>query len=131
MPRAGSSIVSPKAAGALGAHFPDTVTIRIATDGTTNLGAPTETFADLAGHVDLPCALAPNAPDAARGDRGREVDTGDGTWVDASHTIEMPAHRPAITEKMQAVVAGVTWSILLVEHDSMGSMTRLWVHRIT
>lgn len=93
------------------------VTIQQATVTQDTFGGEVLTWADLAGHVDLSCVLAPAG--------GREVKAPDKTYVVASHTISIGGDYPAIREKMRAEIDGIYYDILLVTHDSQSDTTHL------
>jgi len=113
----------PKLLDSLGSFFNSTCTIQEYTETQDEWGEPIQTWADKPGHIDIPCAIAPSG--------GQEVKRPDMTYVVSSHYITLRGNYPAITEAMRAVVAGKTYDILLVEHDSRGITTRLSVQVVT
>ncbi len=105
----------------LGDFYPSRCNIQARTDAQDGYGEPIPTWANLAGHVNLPCALAPfviASPQQA------EMRRPDGTIVVATHHLSIAGHFPSITPSMRAVVSGVTYNILSVEWDSLGQTTR-------
>ncbi len=103
--------------------YPSTVTIKTWTevqDATT--GEVTMTWADFAGHVDLPCSIAPSGV--------QEVKQPDQTYVVRTHTIALRSSHSDITEKMRAVADGHTYDIVLVEVSSHDLVTRLGVRLV-
>jgi len=113
----------PKLLDNLGSFFNSTCTIQEYTETQDELGEPIKTWLDKADHIDIPCAIAPSG--------GQEVKRPDMTYVVSSHHLTLRGNYPAITEDMRAVVAGKTYDILLVEHDSRGLMTRLTVQVVS
>jgi hypothetical protein len=104
--------------------YPSTVTIQQATenvDATT--GEVTTSWADYAGHVGLACSQGPSG--------GVEVKQSDQTYVVANWTIALRGYYPTITEKMQAVIDGTAYEILLVQNDSHAQMTRILTRKVT
>jgi hypothetical protein len=100
-------------------HFFAThVTIQQATSTISDYGDDVLTWANLAGHVGLDCAIAP-APGPG------EVKAADGTYVVASHLINLAGYYPLITEKMRALIGASYYDILLAESDSQSHTTRL------
>ncbi len=87
-----------------------------------NSGAVTMAWANVAGLVALPCALAPS--------RGDEVKRPDQTFVVSDYTLSLPSNHPEIKEKWRAIVGTVTYDILLVQTDSMAGITRLLVNKV-
>jgi len=82
------------------------------------VGEEAPAWADKAGHIDIPCAIAP--------EKGRgEVKQADGTFTFATHHVTLAGDYPAITTKMKAVVNGTALDILLAEWDSQAETTRL------
>ncbi|MCK9602378.1 MAG: head-tail adaptor protein [Sphaerochaeta sp.] len=83
-------------------------------------GEEAPAWADKAGHVDIPCTIA---PEKGRGDG--EVKQADGTFTFATHHVTLAGCYPLITSKMKAVVNGTALDILLAESDSQAETTRL------
>jgi len=104
--------------------YPSTVTIQTWTETQdASTGEITTSWANFAGHVDLPCAHGPNG--------GQEVRRSDMTYVVSNYTISLRGYYQTITEKMQAVLGGVTWEILLVQADSHSKTTRILTRTVT
>jgi head-tail adaptor len=97
--------------------FPSLCTIQSVTITRDGYKGEVETLATL--HADVPCVMAP------AGVGGREIKRPDMTYVVATHTVVLAAYYADITEKMHAVVDGLTLNILIVAHDSHSKMTRL------
>ena len=113
-------LISSKLPAALVRFYPTTADIQVkATTPKNAVGEEPDTWADVVGLTDLPCALAP----AGEG----EIKRPDGTIVIASHVISFPGYYPTITELHRAVVSGVNYDILLVRNDSHSKMTSLMV----
>jgi len=109
--------------GELRDWYAQTVTIQAPTETQdANSGAITPTWANVAGLVALPCALAPS--------RGSEVKRSDQTFVVSDYTLSLPSNHPEIKEKWRAIVDAVTYDILLVQAGSMAGITRLAVNRV-
>ncbi|MEE9401254.1 MAG: head-tail adaptor protein [Dehalococcoidia bacterium] len=85
-------------------------------------GQPILAWANLAGHVDLECSIAPISPGSPE---AAEKHRPDGTIVIATHHLTFASIYTSIFPNMRAVAAGVAFDILSVEHDSHGTMTRL------
>jgi len=84
-------------------------------------GQPILAWSDLAGHIDLPCIIAPISPGSPE---AAEMHRPDGTIVKATHHLSLPDIYTSIFPDMRAVVSGVNFDILSVEHDSHGTLTR-------
>ena len=117
------AILDPRMNDELADFYPSLCTIQEPTEVEDDSGAIVEGWADLADHVDLSCAYAPNG--------GEEVKQTDQTYVVSDHTVSFNGHYPTITEKMSAVVDGVRNEILLVQSGSMDDTTRLLVRKVT
>ena len=96
-------------------HF--TCTIQEAPGVQDAAGEEILTYVDKAGHIGLPCTLGPAG--------GKEIKAPNMTYVVASHTISLAGDYPLVKEKMQAVIGGVKFDILLVTHDSQSKTTHL------
>ena len=113
-------IFSSKLPAALVRFYPATADIQVkATIPKNAVGEEPDTWADVVGLTDLPCQLAP----ATKG----EIKKADMTIVIATHVISFPRYYSTITELHRAVVAGVSYDILLVRHDSHSKRTSLWL----
>ena len=117
------ALIHPRLLSSLSATFyPSLCTIQEATEVQDGYGQPIAGWNNIAGLIDLPCAIAPinpNSPQAAERKRA------DGTIEIITHTIAIGGHYPVITNKMRTVVAGVNYDIMAVETDSHSVMTRL------
>lgn len=102
-------------------HFPATCTIQAPTETQDSYGAVVQTWGNLAGHVDLPCRLAPEVQ------RSGEFTAPGQTYTRDSHRLLLAGHYPTVTAKMRAVVDGTSYSINLVQPDGQGATTRLMV----
>lgn len=83
-------------------------------------GARIESWTDLAGHVDIPCAVRPAL--------GRELRREDSTITAAELRAGLQGNYPAITTKHRVVleiVSAGTYDILHVERDSQALATYL------
>jgi hypothetical protein len=101
-------------------HYAGSCTIQQATEAVDSYGAPTtSSWANLTGHVALPCRVAPD--NRAR----QEVRETAAPYVLYGFTIVLAGHYPTISEKMRAIVGSQTHNIQAVEHDGQGKTTRL------
>lgn len=109
----------------LGDFFPSTASIQENTETTNDFGELVPNWGDLAGHTGLSCAVAPTG--------GQEVKLPDQTYVVANYTASFPSDQSAVTEKMRVVVTGPnagTYDILLIQGDSHGDVTRMFVNEV-
>ncbi len=97
--------------------FASQCTIRQSTVTQDSIGGESHNWADLAGHTNIPCTIAPSG--------GREVKRSDMAYVIATHHVTLAGHYPQVQETMKAVVDGLELEIALVEHDSHQVTTRL------
>lgn len=103
-------------------HFPSTGTVQENTP--TNVdGVATDSWANLAGHVDLDCAVAALT--------AREKEALDMTIATSTHKVLLPALYASITQAMRFVSGGVTYEITGVADDQHDTMTRLILKLIT
>jgi head-tail adaptor len=110
------------------AFYADTVTIQQRTDTADTYGQMIPSWANVVALTTLPCRIAVSSgpsPDIA------ERPGADKTIVTVSHQISIAGYYPAITVLMRAVVGGVNYDIVAVEHDSEGVTTRLRVKLVT
>jgi len=111
------SIIHGELLTALADFFPTTCTIQ---DFTTTLDAahqPIKTWADLAGHIDLPCRKAP--------DRGGEFKRPDNTFARNVSIIEIAGYYSDIEVINRVVLDTKNYDILLVEYDGSSKLTRI------
>src|SRR3990172_7436814 len=108
---------------ALADFYPATCTIQVATESRDAAGQPIPSWANLASHVGIPCAVASIS--------GTETETQRQTYVLATHRIALRGSYTAITEAHRAVVGGVTYDIERVHQDSRGATTYLDVQIVT
>ena len=91
--------------GTLTTNFnPSLCTIQAYVDGTDTYGQPTQTWANLVGHVDIPCSIALSS--------GREVKGKENEYGLTTHRIALNGIYPTITRLHRAVVDGTTYRIL-------------------
>jgi len=99
-----SSFIDSRRNAALTTNFhPSLCTIQAYVDGVDAYGQPTQTWANLAGHVDLPCSIALSS--------GREVKGTQNEYGITTHRIALNGVYPTITRLHRAVVDGVTYEI--------------------
>ena len=118
-----TNLISPRLFSQLTAFYPDTCTIQTATETLDAANQPIKSWADLAGHAAIPCAVS--RP------RGGERHTTHQIYSVATHTIALAGYYPAITAKMRAVVFGQAYDILLPENDGQGAATELVCQVVT
>ena len=97
-------------------HFPNTGTVQDFTIVRVD-GEPTAVFANLAGHIDLPCAVAALT--------SVEIEALDKTIADSTHKAGFIAYYPLILASYQFISDGVTYEITGVASDQHDTMTRL------
>lgn len=120
-------LIHPSMLSRLGNLYPSTCTIQVNTmTRDPDSGEPIASWANLAGYIDLACAVAPNG--------GQEVQTVDQTIVLSDYTISLPEDMTAVEPAMQAVVTGPnagTYGILSVQTDSRGATSRMLVRKVS
>jgi len=97
--------------------FPSLATIQAVTLTQDSYGEPAEAWANLAGHVDIPCAIAPAS--------ARERASASMTVAETTHTTILAGEYLTVTPVHRAVVDGTVYDIVGVERDSHSTMTRL------
>jgi len=97
--------------------FPSLATIQVVTLAINAYREPIETWADLALHVDIPCAITPAS--------ARERASADKTVAETTHTAILAGDYQTVTPVHRAVVDGTVYDIMGVEHDSHHITTRL------
>ena len=108
--------------------FPSLVTIQEGAVAYDDWGEEELTWGDKAGHVDLPCTIAPVELQVRdKGEKKKEY----GTYAIGSHHVTIAGYYPDIQEKMRAVVNGTAYDILLAEWDSQSETTRLACRLLT
>ena len=89
---------------ALTANFyPELVTIQEYVDGVDAYGAPTQTWSNLAGHVDLPCSLSLSS--------GKETKLANQEYGITTHRIALNGVYPTITRLHRAIVGSDIYEI--------------------
>lgn len=116
-------LLSPRMLTALRNFYPDTGTVQQATRTADAAGQLISTWANLAAHVDLPCAIQSVS--------GQETETPDQTYVITTHRIALRGNYPSITEAMRFVSGGVSYDIERVHHDSHTQTTYLDVQVVS
>jgi len=114
-------IMHERLLAALYRFYPSTCTIREATYTVDTVGEPQPTWADFL--TDIPCRVSPAG--------GREMKLPDQTYGVASHVINLAGYYSTITVAMRAVISGVNYDILSIEHDGNGFTTRLQAQVVT
>lgn len=119
-------IVHPSLLARLTPNFyPSLCTIQAGAESRDALGQSIRTWSNLAGHVDLPCAIAePIRP-------GEEVETTEQSFARRSKRVALAGLYPSITESQRAIVDGVTYDIERVAQDSQSMTTYLDVEIVS
>ena len=106
----------------VGGLFPSLCTIQ--TPAATNIkGDIIKTpWADLAGHINLPCRISPVT--------GQEVRRDDMTYSTITHWLTLRGLYVTVLPHMRAVVDGIAHEIETVDGDGNSTMTRLGLRRI-
>lgn len=97
--------------------FPSLATIQVVTLAVNAYREPVETWANLALHVDIPCAIAPAKAD--------ERASPNMTVAETTHTAILAGDYQTVTPVHRAVIDGTVYNIAGVEHDSHHITTRL------
>jgi len=99
-----SSFIDSRRNASLTANFnPSKCTIQEYVDGVDAYGAPTQTWTDLANHVNLPCSIALNS--------GKEIKNPEYEFGVTTHRIALNGIYPLITRVHRAIVDGITYGI--------------------
>lgn len=114
-------IIHPGMLAALPNHYPATCTIQAKTVTQSATGAPTATWANVGGLVALRCRIAPAT--------ANEVRAATGVYAEYTHTIDLAGNYAAV-ETQRAIVAGVAYDIIGVQHDGQGISTKLLVRLV-
>jgi hypothetical protein len=108
----------PRLMATLSPMMVSTGTIQTATETRDAAGQPIKTWANLVGHVAIPCHIEITG--------GSESKATNQVYVTATHEIILQGYYPLITPKMHLVDdAGQTYDILQVDHESFGAFTKL------
>lgn len=119
-------LIDPSLIQGLGFLFSKRLAVQVNTPTQDGAGQPIEGWADLAGHASIPAVVSPVPPGKAP-----EVRRPDGTIVVAPFKALLQGHFPAIRETMRAVVAGQSYNVTLVQHDSQDLTTTLFLEVVT
>lgn len=105
--RVETSFIDSRRNAALAANFhPSLCTIQASTTSTDSFGQPSQTWANVAGLVDIPCSISLTS---GREAKGKQMEYGMTT-----HRIALNGIYATITRLHRAVVAGVTYDIQYV-----------------
>lgn len=110
-------LIHPRLLTDLFRFFASNCTIQRATQSADTYRSEVLTYANLAGHVSIPCIIAPTG--------GQEIKAPNMTYVVASHHVTLAGYYPNIREKDRAIIGTMTLDILIVECDSQAETTRL------
>lgn len=113
--------------GGLATFFGRTCTIQENAPTRDAAGQPQDSWANLTGHVALPCRVAP----VTALSRAARVERDDMTVTTYSHVIILAGAYPAITTAHQAVIDGVNYQIVNVVRDSSLVATELQVEVVS
>ena len=97
--------------------FPSLATIQVSTLTVNTNREPIRAWANLALHVDIPCAIAPAKAD--------ERASADKTVAETTHVAILAGDYQTVTPVHRAVIDGTVYDIAGVEHDSHHITTRL------
>lgn len=103
-------------------HFPNTGTVQDFTVAMVE-GDAVETWANFAGHIDLPCAVAALT--------AKEIEALDKTISDSTHKARLIDYYPTIIAEYRFISDGVTYEITGTDSDQHDTMTRLFLKVIT
>lgn len=120
------ALIDPSLVTALGFLFNKQVTIQQTTQTQDAAGAPVDAWADLAGHVNIPCVLEPANPTTSP-DEKRQADL---TLSYQAWTVMLQGFYPAIESKMRAVIASTSYDIIGAQSDSQDLITNLLVQLV-
>ena len=120
-----TSIIDPALMDELNAqgHFPNTGTVQDFTTAMNAVGDAVKTWANFAGHIDLPCTIAAL--------KEWEKEQSDKTIGLSTHKVRFIDYYPTIKAEYRFVAGGVTYLITGVDHDQHTTMTRLMLKVIT
>ena len=107
--------------------FPQRVTIQEATITRNSTEEEVKTWANKAGLIDLPCTVASAFKRATGAREARAVMM---SFVVKLFRVLIRGYHTTIVSTMRAVIDGVNYDILGVEHDTQAVMTRLNVERV-
>lgn len=118
-------IIHPGLLGSLsGSFYPSRCTIQVATLARNAMGEEIPTWANLAGHVSLACAMAEPLSS------GEETETSEQIFTRRRKRVALNGAYTSVTEQHRAIVDGVTYDIERVSIDSQGKTTYLDVELI-
>jgi hypothetical protein len=119
-----TSIIHPGLTENLAAQgfFPDTGSVQSFTVAMVE-GDAVETWSDVAGLVDLDCAVAALT--------AREIAALDMDVAESTHKASLTAEYTTITRSMRFVTGGVTYEITGVKHDQQGTLTYLLLKKVS
>lgn len=125
--RAQSIIEPTDFLGSLATFFDRTCTVQKNTPTADAVNQPQESWTDLAGHVNLPCRVAP----ATALTRAARVEREDMTVTTRSLVVILPGAYPSVTTAHRVVVGGLNYQIVNVVRDSAQVATELEVEEVT
>jgi head-tail adaptor len=120
------SFVDGRMFDSLNRLFGLTCTIQASTESRDSSGQITDTWSNLAGHVNIPCVRGQAVIRSAAEQRGPQA-----AVVSTRKVIALAGYYPSITTKHRAVVASTNWNILDVRHDPSSAYTQLDVEVVS
>jgi len=118
-----SPLIHPFLLDRLGSFFSATCTVQTNTPAQDAYGQPIAAWANLAGHVDIPCGIYPTKTQ-------QEVKRADGTITVATHRANLQGVFASITTAMRLVSEGLNYDIVGVVTDSQRVITSLLLERV-
>lgn len=110
--------INPRLMATLHYSFPDVGTIQQATDTQDARGQTIKTWANLAGHIDIPCRIEIVS--------GGETKGPNQVYSTATHSILLSSFYPLILPKMRFVDGeGVIYDITFIDQEAFGTFTNL------
>jgi len=117
------ALIHPRFFEHLHALFPDRITFQRRSATTQDpYGEPVDTWSDILGYVNLPCAQAPLSAEERQ---ALQMTVSERVW-----TILIPRYLPDITSADRAVLGGVAYDIISVESDQTHTLTRVRLREV-
>jgi hypothetical protein len=129
MPRT-TNLVHPRRHEQLDKHsnfYNTTCTLEVQGGAQDSFGEPTDVWAAVAGLADIPARVSVATGQRQIGER----ELSQQTYTIVSHIITLKGYYPAAEEKYRAVAGGIVYDIVVIEHDSSNTFTRLRVQKVT
>jgi hypothetical protein len=110
-------------------YFTDLVTIRSPATTANDCNEPVQTFADLAGHVDLHAVVMPG--DIYAKMKRQETMTTQGSTEYEYRRIMLDGYYPLILLTHHAETENFEWDIVAIDIDTTRTFTQLLVERVS